>query len=267
MMYIFGSGFIGKSIKSEFINSELISLTKRKKLNSLNKYKTAIVCCGVSRLVKNDYSIIETELKKIYWVINKIQNSKINKIILFSTIDLYDNKKKIIRETDNVSVKDYYTLTQSLYENVFKLKFKSNLIILRLTGVYGEIDNGNSAISKMIHDSLNKKKIVLNENKDLFRDYIYIDDLLEILNILINKKFVGLLNVASFKSRTIYEYAKIISKHTNSKIVVDKNLPIARSYDVKISGSKLNRVIGEKTKSIDENILRMINHIRTKLKK
>ena len=124
--------------------------------------------------------------------------------------------------------------------------------------MYGELDNGNSAISQMIYDSLNNKKIILNNNRNILRDYIYISDLTDILRQLLKKQFIGILNIGSFKSRTIHEYAKLISKYTKAKIIIDKDISIQRSYDVKISGSKLHKLIEKKIVSIDANIIKMI---------
>ena len=257
-MYILGSGFIGSSIKKEFEKSDLISLRNQPKNFKLNKHKIFIICCGISRLVKNDSSILQSEIKKIDWILNNIDKKEVRKVILFSTIDLYSKKKLKINEETNTEVSDYYSLTQLLYEKSMISKFQKKLLILRLTGVYGELDKNNSTISKMINQALYNNQIVLSNTFNIKRDYIYIDDLIQILKKILKKNCHGIVNIGSFKSKSILSYAKLVSKYTGSKILIKSNNKNKRVYNVTINGDRLNSIIGLYSHNHENNIKNLI---------
>lgn len=256
-MYIIGSGFIGKSINERFKDSDLISIRKLPKKIKLNKYKTLVICCGISRLVKNDSSILYSEIKKIDWIISNFKKHNLNKVILLSTIDLYSKNKRLINEETPTEISDYYTLTQLLYEKSMTDFFKKKLMILRLTGVYGALDNKNSSISKMINQALFSDTIYLSNHK-IQRDYIYIDDFLNIFKKIINKKYYGILNIGSFESQSVLSYAKMVSKITGKKIIKEPIRKNLRTYNVQIDSEKLNSLIGFYNHNHENNIKELI---------
>ena len=91
-------------------------------------------------------------------------------------------------------------------------KYSIPLLILRLPGVYGYGDDFKSTIGIMIKRSVEEKEIVVfGEGKNM-RDFVYVNDLYYILSSAIQNQRSGIVNVASGKSLSINEIAKLIQK-------------------------------------------------------
>ena len=87
--------------------------------------------------------------------------------------------------------------------------------------MYGKDDNF-SIISKIKNAYLNKEKLnIINEGKGL-RDYIHIDDVVNIYKLLLNSKNKApkILNIASGNSKRIFDILNILNKNN---IYIDIN--------------------------------------------
>jgi nucleoside-diphosphate-sugar epimerase len=93
---------------------------------------------------------------------------------------------------------------------------EDDLLITRLTGVYGPWDATDRVVSKMIRSALRDDPIVVN-GAHMMLDLTYIDDTVDALVAGINKQASGLYNISSGKGTTLFELAYDIHRLSKSE--------------------------------------------------
>ena len=151
-------------------------------------------------------------------------------VIYTSSIAVYGNdklnKNKYVSENSNLNPKNFYGLSKLLAEEQFKYFHKNygiKVYILRLSSVFG-LNLNKQVIFDLIQGlkSKNKKILVLNGKKTDSRQFIFINDLVNILMKLSElKKNYLLLNISNGKKYKIVDIAKELMKilKVNKKII------------------------------------------------
>ena len=232
-----GYGFIGSNLFKLSKNS--IRYTSKNKLTenySLNFFKAIIkkhkpknifFLSGISYPLfsKNKHLLdIKKNNIKLQNLLAAASQAKFKgKIIYASSIAVYgSNKKKIVDENENLNPESYYALSKIIAEKqceYFIKKENINIVILRLCSVFGP-GLKRQIIYELIKKSLLDKKsnIVLNGKKTDKREFLYIDDLIKILNkIKKNKIKSGIYNISTGKHILISEIFNILKKNLNLK--------------------------------------------------
>lgn len=265
------TGFIGKNLM-DFLVSEnypVVGLsTSRCNFSNLNSFKkstknivknsTVIFCAGKHRQygdnIKN-YNLNKNIIKNLL-IIFKSQKPK--KIIFFSTVEVYGNKflKKIDEDTKinplNLYAKGKYE--QELLIKKFCIKHKIKFNIIRIPGIFGKQDNDTSFISKVISAISKNKVLNFNTNLREKRDYIYIDDLVKALKLIIDSNFLsGSYNLVSGKSYSIEAIVKKIEKIYKKKLKY--KLSKKNGFNLVFSNKKIKKSIKKiKFNSLEKNI-------------
>ena len=224
-----GNGRFAKILKEKNKKLKLIFATKKKcnilNLNSIikcvkqNKPKIILHCAALSRPMQ----LHEKDIKKSI-DLNIIGTSNITKVcemfkiklIYFSTSYVYDGKKGNYNEEDPVKPFNNYGLSKLGGECAARMY--NNSLVLRIT---------------MTEKPFYYKKAYTN----LRSNYLFHEDLVEILPKIINKK--GILNIGG-KSQSIYNFAKSHNKKVK-KIFAKKNpkMPLNQTMNV----NKLKNII------------------------
>jgi UDP-glucose 4-epimerase len=154
--------------------------------------------------------------------------STTNKRIIFSSsMSVYGDAKTKVSEKQIPSPKSFYGLSKLSAEKylIFFKKKGLNFTTLRLFNVYGPGQNFENKMQGMVSifldQALSKKKIIVKGSKNRFRDFIYISDVVEILNnVRSNKKcFYETYNVGIGKKYRVFDLINIIS----SSLQIKKN--------------------------------------------
>tara|TARA_X000000950_G_scaffold284241_1_gene386930 strand:- start:165 stop:1103 length:939 start_codon:yes stop_codon:yes gene_type:complete len=276
-----GSGFIGQNLINEFSKNHKIIATYYKnkpkfkfkntkwvKLNLINKkslkkvlgnYDYVFICSAITSGAKNivskpeifvsDNSIINTN------IISQIYGLKIKHIFFFSCSVMYQNsnipKKEYQFNLDKCEKKYFGGAAMKIYtENLckfFSSISKAKFTVLRHTNTYGPFDKFNKKEGHFFCSSISKvaksKKYVEVWGKGLEkRNFIYIDDLIDAIKILIRKQKIKyeILNIGSNKSFSInYVVNKIINIH-NKKLFVKHNLEAPNiKVNISVDSSKI----------------------------
>lgn len=141
--------------------------------------------------ISNFKKLCELSLEKIFFVLEKIPSSKINKIIYTSSASIY-------RISENLNNQHKDTFNRELYSS-FKLAAeklilnyannkKKNYFIMRLFNIYGNSIDQFSFIEKIIRSKKENRKINLINNGNSIRDFIHVKDVAKIYKKLIEKK-------------------------------------------------------------------------------
>ena len=106
--------------------------------------------------------------------------------------------------------------------------------------IYGAYDNFHPTHSHVVPGLIRRFVETVNEKKESIdiwgngqakRDFLYIDDLISAIDILISNRFEGAINIATSKQTSINDLAKLIAELTNFKgnLNFDTNLPSGQS--------------------------------------
>ncbi|MBN1645257.1 NAD-dependent epimerase/dehydratase family protein [Candidatus Woesearchaeota archaeon] len=133
------------------------------------------------------------------------------RFVFISTCETYGIPRQgIIFETHPQNPLSNYGKSKVIAENFLKEYTKENdiqLVILRLTNVYGPGEVLNRAILNFIKKAVNKQNLVIYGNGSDKRDFIYIDDVVNFIIAAIEKGG-GVYNIATGNIYSIKEIAK-----------------------------------------------------------
>lgn len=143
------------------------------------------------------------------------------------------------REDQLVSSKKPFSIYKNkIFNEVYEICEKKNILFnwLRLFFVYGHGQGKSSIIPLLIDVLKNNKKININfpSNKN---DFIFIDDVVSIINKFIIKNYLsGIYNVGTGQSTSIYTLLKIIDNAVNGNDMISKKY----SNEVNLNKSNQN---------------------------
>ncbi|MFA5397826.1 MAG: NAD-dependent epimerase/dehydratase family protein, partial [Methanogenium sp.] len=123
---------------------------------------------------------------------------------------------------------------------------------------YGKGDNSGKIIYKIIDNAKNNFDIILYNNGQDIRNYIYIDDVTNIIQYISMNQINGIYNLISNQNISIEQLAKIIIKLTNSKSKIlykNENKP---SLKLIFDNQKLQQIYNFTFTSIENGIYELL---------
>ena len=248
-----GSGFIGSNLANYLAKKHFkvfviddLSVGDRKSLNknrnikffkkNINQIdsinlKEKIHCCihlaakaQILITAKNENQYFEDNVTGLQKTLNFCKLKNIKKFIFASSASVYgDTRNKKVSENMSLSPLHYYAFSKYIGEKIIKRYCKLNEInfyILRLFNIYGV--KSNAVVAKFIAQYLQNKPITIYGNGKQSRDFVHVNDLIDIINKLINKNFKSnVFNVGSSNSIQINQIKSSISK-SHKKVHLDK---------------------------------------------
>tara|TARA_Y100001970_G_scaffold291298_1_gene427910 strand:- start:1971 stop:2804 length:834 start_codon:yes stop_codon:yes gene_type:complete len=260
ILLIGSNGYIGTKLKKALNgNFNLINTSKKKGFDisnpkSFDKYFTRNIdiIINLSGQSSNNTKLMKKTI--INGNKNLINFCKKKNIIVyyFSTSLIYGFSNKIKKETSSKNPRDYYSKYKYLAEKEY-LKSNINYKILRLCNIY----NGKkSGIVKNITDTLLKNKKLQITNSKVCRNYIYVNDLINIVCKMIKKNLKHTVYNIGFENIKIIEMIRILEKKLKIKLnYVDQNLSLKKIPSQKISINKVLKEIKYKPKVKLKNYL------------
>jgi UDP-glucose 4-epimerase len=190
------------------------------------------------------------------------------RIIFASTMSVYGSKEdKPVKEIDDALPESFYGNSKLASENYLRIyeKYGIKHTSLRLFNVYGpgqNMDNFRQGmVSIFMSQLINKNKINVKGSPYRYRDFIYIDDVIEyFVRCLKNNKSVGKrINIGTGTKTFVHDLIKKISLLSKKKFLV--NYKGSTKGDVKgiYSDTKLkDKVFGKiKQTKLDDGLLKM----------
>ena len=219
-------GFIARNIiqelkhKVEFIKVSRKSHYKITNLLSFENLKNidiAIHCAAKTFIpdsFTNPYKFYHFNINSSLKVAEFCRLKKIKTLIFINAYPYGIPKYLPIDEKHPLEPHSPYNSSKIISEKLLidYLNDTTNVISLRVFNVYGQYQNKNFLIPKVIKQIKNNEEIKLNDLRPK-RDFLYIKDLVLLIeNILISNSTSGVFNVGFGKSYSIEEIVKIISK-------------------------------------------------------
>ncbi len=222
---------IHKNIK--FFNTDITSLNSLKKVK-IPKNCVLLHCAGQPSAAVSFHKPYDDHKKNILGMMNIINFShenKVQKIIFASTFNVYKENLRSARlkETSECEPKSLYAISKLAAENYLRvygdyLGLKWN--VLRMFNIYGpgqDRKNKNlGMISIFLNMAKNSRKVTVKGSLKRFRDFIYIEDVIEAwYKLALDKKnYNQTFNLGSGKKTTLNTLFENIQKTLKKKIYI-----------------------------------------------
>ena len=214
---------------------------------------------------------VDSNTKTTLFLLEKIKNLNLScKFILGSTFIVIGKPKKLpVTENTPCNPTTIYGTNRLASEHLCKIYhqvYGINTNIFRITNSYGpreQIIPNKNAVNFLIHQAFKNKKINIYNNGKFFRDLIYVDDVIDGINIILKKGKPGELYwISSGKKLWFKKLAILLQKFTNCKI----NYPLTPKYTKKVDvgnfvvdNSKLKKLGWKPKISIEQGIKETIS--------
>ena len=258
ILVVGGNGFIGKSIIKNLNNNSLATKNiSRKECNLLDSHQTTkyfrsfrektldvIFVASITRAKEDSFSSMQKNILMIKNFIDASQNLKLNSLIFISSVDVYDNKENTqLAEGSFLFPSNPYAISKICSEEMLKSAFKENILtILRLPGAYGPNDQFQSIVGGFINSINRKEFITLTNQGRQLRDYVFVNDIGDIILELIKKPQEGIFNLSTGSSLELISIINIISKLLDKEPIIEESYEKSKEYNLRVSNKKIAKV-------------------------
>lgn len=138
--------------------------------------------------------------------------SHLNKFIYLSSFGSMNEPKLL-------DIGDYYTMSKIVGEHFCAMmtKNKINATSFRISAPFGEYNKARSVINIFIDKALRNEDLTLFGNGKRRQNFTYVGDILNAIELGLERNINGVYEIVSNKSISMLELAKIVIKITNSK--------------------------------------------------
>ena len=255
------TGFIGSKIYTSLkldpknivvgISSSQVDLYIKDSYKKLNNLVTAdstiIMCAGVKKQLGDNIDIFEKNLIIINNFIRSVLCVSPKKIIFISSASVYGEdvmQTNKIDENTSVVNRSYYGMGKYMSELLLARvceEVKIELVILRPPLIYGDGDlSFGYGPTGFLRKALDGTDITMWGDGTELREFIYINDVVDIVKILINSDFNGVLNLVSGISYNYLDITRIIRDTLNLDIKVSSQTRSKEKVDHVFSNEKIS---------------------------
>ena len=279
ILLISDRGFIGKSLFNALsnnkehniygLNSDNCNLLNEEKTKAaiskiLIKPFTIIFLSTFGRFPEDNYDVYNKNVTMITNLLNSIDINLIEQFIFFSSTCLYGRPPKILplTEVNECIPNGYYGLSKFVSESLIKLQLTCPVSIIRIPGVYGKLDQNKSIISHFVNNIINNEPITIYDKGLVLRDYVFIDDIIKVVNHIINLKCEVTINIATGKSIKLIDLVVLIEKKLNKKANISFINTSHKQFDMTFDITKLIGLMpGYSPTYMNEGIKKLIDDI------
>ena len=257
-------------------NSEFTKIKDIKKIDILYHFAAQ---AGVRYTLSDPKRYFDDNIKVFFNILNFVKEKKIRKLFFSSSSSIYgDQKKYPLDEDSKLNEKNFYGFSKKINEysaKTFSKIYNVEVVALRFFTVFGEWGRPDMLIFKYLKSNLKNRKFYLNENGNHYRDFTYIDDVIQMLlrikKLKLNKKF-NVFNICSSKPIKVLDVIKKINKIDKKFSYIPKSSKILKKIEVKITHGnnfKIKKYLGKfKFTSFDKALYKTITwYINNKIYK
>ena len=272
------SGFIGSNVKT-FLNNNIENIkvsgisTEQADLTESNNWsfvenlwdrnKTILMASAIKNTIEDNIATYCKNMQMIANLCNSLQSKPAKRIIFLSSTAVYGDYTKNLSITEETAPdpNNYYSIAKLSGEHLLSYTIigtNMSLVILRIPLVYGPGDNrADYGPNLFCKSALNNEEITLWGDGTEKREFIFIEDLVQII---INYIFGNenlLLNTISGKSYSYKEALDYISKSFKLNIIEQKRTRL--KVDLGFISKKLLSVMPNlKFTTLEQGILKTI---------
>jgi GDP-L-fucose synthase len=245
-----GNGFIGRNLIKSLKDTNSIFAPSSKELDLTNseqvdkylrnKYFDCVIHCAVSGGRRNKIDSSYTTYDNLVMFFNLLKNQdRFNILINFASGAEFDRRTEINSSKNSIENSfpiDYYGLSKNIISRILEnsnIKYHN----FRIYGAFGSDEIEDRFIKTNILKYKQKQPLIIHQ--DRFFDFIYIEDLINIVNYYLKhpelkSNTVDLVYQQKYKLSDIAELINKLSSHKSEIIIEDKSLGL--SYSGKNTG-------------------------------
>jgi nucleoside-diphosphate-sugar epimerase len=180
----YNCGYKGYYNEIDIFGQELENIIKKEKID-LIIHNAAVV--GTDYCTQYKDLAIKTNINGTYKIVNICNNLKIP-MMFFSTSVCYRPSNLVIEENDFLRASTIYGATKLACEEIIRTSLETDYVIIIPAMLFGAYDL-HSATNKLLMSSLNliKDKIQINLDPLNIKPFIYIDNFLDAIEIILDK--------------------------------------------------------------------------------
>ena len=237
-----------------FYRIDLTNTKALKKLFSMNKFDK--VChlaaqAGVRYSIENPSVYIQSNLVGFANLIEEVRHANIDHFIYASSSSVYGESDNVPFKTEHkvdnpislyAATKKANELIAHTYSHLYGFK-TTGLRFFTVYGPWGRPDMAYYLFTKAIMEG---KSIKVFNNGDMFRDFTYVDDIIEGITRIIVKPCVHnykIYNIGNNRSEKLGEFIETIEKHLDKKAI--KNFIPIQPGDVKKTFADVQELIND----------------------
>jgi len=306
-LIIGGLGFIGSHLTESLIkndhNVEILTktLSKKSNVNILNKkikikkiditnfkklgqcieqFKPNVIIhlagnTSHSKSFEEPLKDVDSNAKSTLFMLEKIRELDLKcKFLLGSTFIVIGKPKKLpIDENTPCNPTTIYgtnRLASEYFCKIYHDVYGLDTNIFRITNSYGpreQVIPKKNAINFLIYQAFKKQEISIYNKGKIFRDFIYVDDVISGINTILEKGKPGELYWISSGKRTwFYEFGNILEKTTGCKVKYSETPTYTKKVDVGnfvVNNSKLCKLGWTPKISVDVGIKKTLTFFQS----
>jgi nucleoside-diphosphate-sugar epimerase len=227
------NNFISRKNKEALVQVDFLEIDD----SLFSNVDVIILLCAVSSLAECQLKP-ELALKSNVFTTNKaieIAKKFGTRIIFASSSAVYESNLEIpFKETHPIKPNLVYSNTKYFSEHLLEsasLTNKIDVIAIRFFNVFGPRQNferkNPPLVNYLVREIVNSRKPELFANVNQARDYVYVNDLIHLVKLILNESFEGydVINACSGKGLTIGEILAVLERYFKERIDVEWGEP------------------------------------------
>ncbi len=233
------TGFIGSHLvrRLKILGYDVFTPSLNDILTGGNDLGYVFYCIGLTgNFRKHPMDTVEAHVAHLLKV---LRLNNYTSFLYLSSSRVYQGAKKTLESSDicvNPNKFDqHYNLSKLMGESLCLNCGHDNMHVVRLSNVVGNSEHrSHSFIPMVIEDALLKGHVTLHSSLNSSKDYVYIDDVVNVLPKIIKSKGRGIYNVASGKNICHKKIIKHIIAATSCTYDVVENPPLVTFPEISI---------------------------------
>jgi len=276
-----GSGYIGREL-SGFIKlvkpeADIIALSSRdidltdckagEYLDEILDEQTILyICAGIKKQLGDNLTTFRKNISITQNILESKRISQCKKTIFLSSAEVYgENINSLkISETTPCLPSSYYGLSKKSSEELFELVYKKTggkgLILARMPLVYGPRESQNiyGPSGFAANARVGQTQTLWGDGTEK-RNFLFVDDLIQVLFFVGNSEFQGVVNIANSTSNTFQDIIEILTE-VNFNLTINQKVRTKSKVDQGYDISRLKKIFqGYKPHSLKEGIEKVLS--------
>ena len=263
------------------IQIEKVDLTNFQRLGKIiEKFRPDVIIhlagnASHSKSFEKPLKDVDSNSKTTLFMLEKIRKLGLScKFVLGSTFIVIGKPTKLpVTESTPCNPTTIYGTNKLASEHFCKIYhdvYGLDTVIFRITNSYGpreQVISTKNAINFLIYEASNRKEISIYNKGKFFRDFIYIDDVVSGINVILKKGKSGELYwISSGKKTWFYEFANILEKNTNCTVVYPRTPTYTKKVDVGnfiVNNAKLRKLGWSPKISVNVGIKKTLDYFQS----
>lgn len=221
-----------------------------------------IMCAAVKKQFGDSLDNFQQNVAMVENVCKVLENCPVNRFIYFSSAAVYGESIQydFITEDTPIEPQTYYGIAKFTSEKLLQKVISKGLVILRPPVIYGPGDMAAYGPSGFLQATLNGEEIVMWGDGSEMREFIFVDDVVAVVEKMLFSEYQGMLNVASSQSYSYQDILKVIEEKTKQSLRLRSKERTQPKVDHYFDNRQLLELLpGFRFTSLSEGVQKMID--------